>query len=154
MHSLDEFKDVVFPQLPDSYAILDRDFVSASTVIDAFVRGAHVKTAGELLGRNIFDVFPGNPADPDDTGPERLRASLQQVSSTRGLPHARGPAPTTPSMRQGDGQPIRCQHIPLGHPLGIPGRSPWFTASSSPGGSGLFRSPPSAGSTLKGFPSW
>jgi PAS domain S-box-containing protein len=33
----------------------------------------------DILGRNIFDVFPDNPEDPTATGVANLRASLQRV---------------------------------------------------------------------------
>src|SRR5207244_7724948 len=33
----------------------------------------------EILGRDIFDVFPDNPHDPTATGVRNLRASLERV---------------------------------------------------------------------------
>nr|WP_225311740.1 PAS domain-containing sensor histidine kinase [Microbispora cellulosiformans] len=44
------------------------------------------RTAEDLLGRRLFDVFPPNPAAPLDTGAQgaaSLRASLEQVLTTR-----------------------------------------------------------------------
>ena len=47
-------------------------------VSDAYLRAT--MTAREaILGRGIFDVFPDNPADPDATGVNNLRASLNSV---------------------------------------------------------------------------
>jgi PAS domain S-box-containing protein len=37
----------------------------------------------EILGRNLFQVFPDNPADPSATGVKNLRASLERVVRTR-----------------------------------------------------------------------
>jgi hypothetical protein len=39
--------------------------------------------AAEILGRNIFDVFPDNPDDPSATGVANLRASLGRVLTQR-----------------------------------------------------------------------
>ena len=32
-----------------------------------------------IVGKGIFEAFPGNPDDPTDTGTNDLRASLEQV---------------------------------------------------------------------------
>jgi PAS domain-containing protein len=45
------------------------------------------RTREELLGRNVFDAFPDNPADPDASGVRELSASLGRVLST-GKPDA------------------------------------------------------------------
>ena len=45
------------------------------------------RTREELLGRNIFDVFPDNPSDPDANGVRELSASLARVLVT-GKPDA------------------------------------------------------------------
>ena len=60
-------------------------------VNDAFLK-ASVRTRGELVGVSLFDAFPGNPDDSDDTGVTDLRASLAQVRET-GQPH------TLPAVR-------------------------------------------------------
>ena len=39
-----------------------------------------------ILGRNLFDVFPGNPAEPAPTGEQILRDSLNRVLESR-APH-------------------------------------------------------------------
>lgn len=40
------------------------------------------RSAAEILGRNIFDAFPGNPHDPHAEGAANLRASLLRVCAT------------------------------------------------------------------------
>ncbi|HYE77282.1 MAG TPA: hybrid sensor histidine kinase/response regulator, partial [bacterium] len=40
----------------------------------------------EIVGRELFDVFPDNPGDPHATGTRNLRASLETVLATR-APH-------------------------------------------------------------------
>jgi PAS domain S-box-containing protein len=47
-------------------------------VSDDFVRTTGVKRE-EVIGRGLFDLFPGNPAEPDFTGEQNLRASFQHV---------------------------------------------------------------------------
>ncbi|HJV74703.1 MAG TPA: EAL domain-containing protein [Noviherbaspirillum sp.] len=37
----------------------------------------------EITGRDLFEVFPANPASPDDKSVERLRASLERVMATK-----------------------------------------------------------------------
>lgn len=44
---------------------------------------ATMTRAEDLVGRNIFDAFPDNPADPAATGSRNLRASLERVLQTR-----------------------------------------------------------------------
>jgi len=53
-------------------------------VNDAFLK-ASSRTREELLGVSLFEAFPGNPDDPEDTGEADLRASLAKVRAT-GLP--------------------------------------------------------------------
>ncbi len=53
-------------------------------VNDAFLK-ASSRTREELVGVSLFEAFPGNPDDPDDTGETDLRASLDKVRAT-GLP--------------------------------------------------------------------
>lgn len=44
---------------------------------------ATMTTREQILGRNLFEVFPDNPADPGATGVRNLRASLMRVLQTR-----------------------------------------------------------------------
>ncbi|WP_246113785.1 PP2C family protein-serine/threonine phosphatase [Streptomyces montanus] len=70
----------VFQALPTPVLLLDRDLV----MLEA--NRAYQKISGrsraELLGRLVFDVFPDNPADPQATGTQALRASLERVLAT------------------------------------------------------------------------
>src|ERR1044071_3909244 len=54
-------------------------------VSDAHLR-ATMTEREQVIGRNLFDVFPDNPDDPGATGARLLRDSLQTVLRTR-LPH-------------------------------------------------------------------
>lgn len=70
----------VFRDLPLPVLLLTPDFV----VADA--NPAYLKVTGrtreELLGRNVFDAFPDNPADPDSTGVRDISASFTRVLAT------------------------------------------------------------------------
>lgn len=67
----------IFRSSPDLYLILNPRFeiVDAS---DAYIKATMVKRK-DILGRNIFDVFPDNPDDEHATGTNNLSQSLQQV---------------------------------------------------------------------------
>ena len=67
-----------FESLVGSVSILSTDyrFVAATEVWLAGVR----KTRDEVLGRQLFEVFPGSPTDD---GPESLKRSLDRVLSER-----------------------------------------------------------------------
>jgi PAS domain S-box-containing protein len=67
----------IFESLPGLYLILTPDFtiVSAS---DAYLDASMTKRE-EILGRNIFEVFPDNPEYVNATGEKQLRASLNRV---------------------------------------------------------------------------
>ncbi|HIG0328505.1 TPA: ATP-binding protein [Legionella pneumophila] len=71
-----DFKSI-FDSLPDLYLILDRDF-NIIGVSDAYLQATMVGRK-QILGKNIFDVFPDNPNDPKATGVKNLHASLQRV---------------------------------------------------------------------------
>ena len=77
---------LLFEAAPGLFVVLlpDRDFtiVAAS---DAYLR-ATLTRRDEILGRGLFEVFPDNPSDPQATGAENLRASLQTVLTSR-MPH-------------------------------------------------------------------
>lgn len=55
-------------------------------VNDVFLETASRKRE-DLVGRSLFDAFPGNPDDPEDTGVAALRDSIVRVIAT-GKPHA------------------------------------------------------------------
>jgi signal transduction histidine kinase/ActR/RegA family two-component response regulator len=67
----------LFEGAPGLYLVLAPDFriVAAS---DAYLAATMTKR-DEILGRDIFDVFPDNPDDPAATGVRNLRASLERV---------------------------------------------------------------------------
>ena len=67
----------LFESLPGLYLILAPDFTIVA-VSDAYLRATMTKR-DEILGRNLFEVFPDNPDDPTATGVRNLRASLQRV---------------------------------------------------------------------------
>jgi PAS domain-containing protein len=70
----------VFRVLPGALALLTPD----GLIVD--VNDGYLEAAGrdlaEVLGRNVFEAFPGNPRDPGGSGPEMLRMSLETVVST------------------------------------------------------------------------
>jgi two-component system, LuxR family, sensor kinase FixL len=67
----------VFEAVPGLYLVLapDLTIVAAS---DAYLR-ATLTEGQDIVGRPLFEVFPDNPADPDATGVNNLRASLERV---------------------------------------------------------------------------
>jgi len=68
----------LFEGAPGLYLVLTPDLVVAAAS-DAYTRAAMV-TRAALIGRSIFDVFPDDPADHDETG---LRASLARVAELK-----------------------------------------------------------------------
>src|SRR5437870_3277872 len=71
----------LFESAPGLYLVLTPDF-SIVAVSDAYLRATMTKRE-EILGREIFDVFPDNPEDPTATGVRNLRASLCRVLRNR-----------------------------------------------------------------------
>ncbi|GAA3501549.1 hypothetical protein GCM10019016_086560 [Streptomyces prasinosporus] len=70
----------VYQALPGMVALLTPELVYADAN-EAYLRGTG-RSGEEVVGRYLFDVFPGNPNDPDATGPRNLQASLLRVLST------------------------------------------------------------------------
>jgi signal transduction histidine kinase/ActR/RegA family two-component response regulator len=70
---------------PGAYLVLDPHFVIVA-VTDAYLR-ATLTVREEIIGRELFDVFPDNPNDPEANGTRNLRASLETVLRT-GAAHA------------------------------------------------------------------
>jgi signal transduction histidine kinase len=68
---------LLFESAPELLLVLDPNFriVAAS---DAYLQGTMTKRE-EIIGRDIFEVFPDNPADPEATGVRSLNASLNRV---------------------------------------------------------------------------
>ncbi|MET7800315.1 PP2C family protein-serine/threonine phosphatase [Streptomyces decoyicus] len=70
----------VFQALPGAALLLTPEFVIADAN-EALLRRAG-RERRDLIGRLLFDVFPGNPDDPDASGMRNLRASLERVVAT------------------------------------------------------------------------
>jgi PAS domain S-box-containing protein len=68
---------VLFESAPGLYLVLAPD-LRIVAVSDAYLRATMTRRQ-EILGRDIFDVFPDNPHDPNATGVRNLRASLERV---------------------------------------------------------------------------
>jgi PAS domain S-box-containing protein len=71
----------LFESAPGLYLVLDPGFQIVA-VSDSYL-AATMTRRDEILGRNIFDVFPDNPDDPEATGVSNLRASLERVRTRR-----------------------------------------------------------------------
>ena len=71
----------LFESAPGLYLVLAPDLTIVA-VSDAYLRATMTRRA-EILGRDLFDVFPDNPDDPAATGTANLRASLDAVRKTR-----------------------------------------------------------------------
>ena len=71
----------LFESAPGLYLVLtpERKVVAAS---DAYLR-ATMTERDQILGRDLFDVFPDNPDDSTATGTRNLRSSLQRVCETK-----------------------------------------------------------------------
>jgi PAS domain S-box-containing protein len=63
--------------LPGLFLIVDEQLTIVG-VSDAYAR-ATLTRRDEILGRNMFDVFPDNPDDPTADGVRNLHASLRRV---------------------------------------------------------------------------
>jgi PAS domain-containing protein len=70
----------VYRDLPIPVVLLTPEFVIADVNLE------YLKVAGrtreELLGRNVFEAFPENPADPDASGVREMSASMGRVLAT------------------------------------------------------------------------
>jgi signal transduction histidine kinase/ActR/RegA family two-component response regulator len=71
----------LFEAAPGLYLVLDPEFRIVA-VSDAYL-AATMTRRDDIVGRGIFDVFPDNPDDPDATGVDNLRSSLERVRSRR-----------------------------------------------------------------------
>jgi len=71
-----DFK-TLFEAAPGLYLVLTPSFTIVA-VSDSYLQATMVKRE-EILGRGLFEVFPDNPADPEATGTNQLRASLERV---------------------------------------------------------------------------
>jgi PAS domain S-box-containing protein len=71
----------LFEGVPGSYLVLDPSFRIVA-VTDAYLRATMAERAA-ILGRDIFEVFPDNPAERGATGVRNLRASLMRALTER-----------------------------------------------------------------------
>lgn len=72
---------VLFESAPGLYLALTPDFRIVA-VSESYLR-ATMTERKDILGRDIFEVFPDNPDDPAATGVSNLRASLERVVHQR-----------------------------------------------------------------------
>lgn len=81
--SFDYFEQV-FNASPGNFLVLDLNFdIVASS--DDYLLATNTKRE-EVLGKNLFDIFPDNPNDLTANGTSNLRQSLQTVIETK-KPH-------------------------------------------------------------------
>lgn len=74
-----EFR-ALFESLPGACLVLTPD-LTISAVTDAYLQATMTKRE-DILGKNLFEVFPDNPEEDEATGTTNLRASLQRVLKT------------------------------------------------------------------------
>lgn len=78
----------LFDAMPGSFILLKNDApiytILAST--PEYLKQTGTTKEG-IIGKGIFQAFPGNPNDPTDTGTDDLRASLEQVRLHKKLHH-------------------------------------------------------------------
>lgn len=67
----------IFESAPGLYLLLDPDF-NIIGVSNTYLQATMV-TREQILGRNVFEVFPDNPDDPAATGTQNLLDSLTSV---------------------------------------------------------------------------
>jgi signal transduction histidine kinase len=79
-HGHDPDFRVLFEAAPGLYLVLTGDLTIVA-VSDAYLR-ATMTERGDILGRQLFEVFPDNPNDPEADGVRNLRASLDRVRAT------------------------------------------------------------------------
>lgn len=67
----------LFESAPGAYLVLTPELRLAA-VSDAYLEATMTRRE-EIVGRDLFEVFPDNPDDPDATGERNLRTSLRLV---------------------------------------------------------------------------
>ena len=83
---------VLFESVPDPYLVIDPK-LRIVAVNNAYLRDTMTKRE-EILGCNIFEVFPDGPNDPNATGIRKLSASLNRGLANR--------APDTMALQEYD----------------------------------------------------
>ncbi|HWP05728.1 MAG TPA: ATP-binding protein [Polyangiaceae bacterium] len=77
-----DFK-LLFEGSPDILLVLLPDAPRFTMVAATEARFAATHTTKDTLGQGIFELFPDNPDDPNASGTNNLRASLERVLATR-----------------------------------------------------------------------
>lgn len=72
----------ILKSAPDLYLILDPKTFNILEASDAYLKATLVQREN-ILGRNVFDVFPDNPANPSATGVNNLKNSLGKVVANK-----------------------------------------------------------------------
>jgi PAS domain S-box-containing protein len=72
--------EALFEDSPNPYTVLDRELRHVAA--NRAYRETTGRTAEELIGRRIIDVFPHDPADPRNESRARLAASIERVFAT------------------------------------------------------------------------
>ena len=67
----------LFEALPALFLVLTPDFTIVA-VSDAYLNATKTQR-NQIVGKNLFAIFPDNPADPNATGMRNLRTSLERV---------------------------------------------------------------------------
>ncbi|MBI2706634.1 MAG: response regulator [Actinobacteria bacterium] len=75
-----DFK-TLFESAPGLYLVLAPDLTIVAAT-HAYLEATRTESDA-IVGRDLFDVFPDNPDDPDATGESNLRASLDRVIQAR-----------------------------------------------------------------------
>ncbi len=76
---------LLFESIPGSFLVLDPDFCIVAASNEYLELSQTIRE--EICGKNVFEVFTDNKADPDLNGIARLRESLEKVLETKS-PHA------------------------------------------------------------------
>lgn len=71
----------LFDAIPGQFLVLDPAFVIVA-VSEAYL-AATMTTREQIVGRDVFDVFPDDPSDPTTTSVRNLRSSLERVRAHR-----------------------------------------------------------------------
>ena len=72
--------EAVFETLPAGLALISPDMVYLD-VNPAYEQMAG-RTKGALIGRNVFELYPDNPSDPNADGSRNVAASIRRVVAT------------------------------------------------------------------------
>ncbi len=72
----------LFESAPGAYLVLTPHDHRIVAVSDAYLRATMTRRE-HLMGANLFEVFPDDPARPDPEGADRLRQSLERVVRDR-----------------------------------------------------------------------